>query len=334
MTRSGWEPSRRRLLVGGVSTIALSLAPVARPAKAAQKVRVMSNWMAESVQGGYYQALAAGLYEREGLDVDITMGGPQVNGMQLLTAGRADLLMGHAFRTLNAVEQGLPVIAVATCFQSDLQCIVAYDDVKRLSDLKGKKVLISTSSRTTFWPWLKAKYGMTDDQLSPYSLQSFLTNKDSAIAGLISDEPYEATTAGAKNLTSFLLAKEGYPPYGAPLLARLDFYKDNRDVVRRFVRATMEGWRDYIRDPAAANRAIRAANSEQSDGMLDYGLKTMREFNVLGGGDAATRGIGIMTDARWKETAEFMMEYGLLKKTMDWKAAYTTEFVEGLDIKI
>lgn len=334
MAVSGWTLSRRQLVVGGAVLTALSLVQTSWQAKAAQKVRVLSNWMAEAEQGGYYQALATGIYQREGLDVDLAMGGPQINGMQVVSAGRADLLMGHAFRTLNAVEQGLPVIAVATCFQSDLQCIVAYDDVKTLADLKGKKILISTSSRTTFWPWLKAKHGLTDDQLAPYSLQSFLANKNSALVGLISGEPYEAEEAGAKNITAFQLANEGYPPYGAPLLARLDFYKDNRDVVRRFVKATMEGWRDYIKDPTEGNKAIKAANSAQTDGMIDYGLKTMRELNALGGGDAATQGIGIMTDARWKATADFMMEYGLLKKTTDWKAAYTTEFVEGLNIKV
>jgi NitT/TauT family transport system substrate-binding protein len=53
---------------------------------------------------------------------------------------------------------------------------------------------------------------------------------------------------------------------------------------------------------------------------------------VLDGGDAATQGIGVMTEARWKKTYEYLVEAGLLKPDTDWKKAFTTEFVKDLKI--
>ncbi len=58
------------------------------------------------------------------------MGGPQVNGMQLLTAGQADLIMGYDFQVLSGVEKGLPVVTVAASFQKDLQGMLTHDDVE------------------------------------------------------------------------------------------------------------------------------------------------------------------------------------------------------------
>ena len=53
-------------------------------AMAADKITFLTSWYAQAEHGGFYQAKAAGLYEKAGLDVTIKMGGPQVNAMQLM----------------------------------------------------------------------------------------------------------------------------------------------------------------------------------------------------------------------------------------------------------
>ncbi len=62
----------------------------AAPAHAAEPFVYVTNWYAEAEHGGFYQALATGLYKQAGLDVTLKMGGPQVNMMQLMMAGQAD----------------------------------------------------------------------------------------------------------------------------------------------------------------------------------------------------------------------------------------------------
>src|SRR5580700_11924164 len=94
------------------ATLAVCLAT--RPASAADKVSFLTSWFAQAEHGGFYQAKAAGLYEKEGLDVTIKMGGPQVNGMQLLLGGETDLMMGYDLAVLKAIEQGLAVTTVGT----------------------------------------------------------------------------------------------------------------------------------------------------------------------------------------------------------------------------
>jgi ABC-type nitrate/sulfonate/bicarbonate transport system substrate-binding protein len=86
------------------------------PSRPWQRLRFLTSWFAQAEHGGFYQAQATGLYARAGLDVAIDMGGPQVNGMQLLSAGAADIIMGYDIQVLKAVEQGLPVVTIAACF--------------------------------------------------------------------------------------------------------------------------------------------------------------------------------------------------------------------------
>src|SRR4051812_10892578 len=65
-------------------------------AQAQEKFTYMTNWYAQAEHGGFYQAVATGIYKKYGLDVTIKMGGPQVNVMQLMAAGQADCIMGSS----------------------------------------------------------------------------------------------------------------------------------------------------------------------------------------------------------------------------------------------
>src|SRR6187402_1480658 len=69
---------------------------LAAGAQAQEKLTYMTNWYAQAEHGGFYQAVATGIYKKYGLDVTVKMGGPQVNIMQLMAAGQADCIMGSS----------------------------------------------------------------------------------------------------------------------------------------------------------------------------------------------------------------------------------------------
>src|SRR5579871_5402371 len=101
------------------------LAALAMPAAAATKITFVTDWKAQAEHGGFYQALAEGLYAKRGLDVKIIQGGPDVNVPQLLAGGAADFGMGsNSFIAMNIVKQGLPLKAVMAVFQKDPQVLM------------------------------------------------------------------------------------------------------------------------------------------------------------------------------------------------------------------
>ena len=305
----------------------------AASAQAPQKLVYLTNWYAQAEHGGFYQAVAEGIYRRHGLDVTIRMGGPQVNGLQLLLAGQVDLFMGFDIQTLLARQEGLPVVTVAATFQKDPAVLIAHPDVKRIEDLKGRPIFISAASNTTFWPWLVARYGFSDDQKRPYafSVQPFLVDKRSATQGYVTSEPFQVQQAGVKP-TVFLLADLGYPPYAQTVVATDAFLAKNGDAVRRFVRATAEGYKRYFAHPAAANALIKKENPQMTDELIAYGIRTMQAYGLVAGGDAAKQGLLTMTDARWKQTFDFMVGAGMLKPAFDHRKAYTLDVVREVKV--
>jgi NitT/TauT family transport system substrate-binding protein len=304
-------------------------------AVAADKVTFLSSWFAQAEHGGFYQAKATGLYEKAGLDVTLKMGGPQVNGMQLLLAGETDVMMGYDFQVLKMLEQGLSVVTIATSFQFDLQGMMTHDNVASLADLKDKTILVATPGRTTWWPWLKAKYKYTDEQTRPYTfnLQPFFADKNVVQQSYPSSEPFQAKLQGVP-VKFFHFARDGYPPYGTTMVATRSFVDKNPDVAARFVKASLEGWKSYLTDPAAGDVLIKADNPKMSDEQIAFGIEQLKALKVLDGGDAQTQGIGIITEARWKATYDYMVGAGLLKPEIDWRQGFTDRFVKGLKLSM
>lgn len=324
-------PLRRRTALGGLLGLAAPVLLRHRARAAAPiRLRFLTSWYPEAEHGGFFQAKAAGLYEKAGLDVTLQTGGPQMNGLQLLVSGGTDLLMGYDIQVLKSVAQGIPVVAIASSFQQDLQGMMTHDTVTSLAGLKGHRILISSSAHSTFWPWLRQRYGFTDSQTGPFTfdLQPFLLDPSMAVQAYATSEPFSARQSGAR-VNFFSFYEQGYPPYGNPIVTTRDLVARQPDAVGAFVHATMLGWRDYLRDPTQGNALIRSLNPRMAQDRIDFSLGQLRDRHTVTGGDAATRGIGVITEARWQKTAAFLVQNGLLPADADWRSAFTTRFVDA-----
>lgn len=299
---------------------------------AADSVVFGTDWRAQAEHGGFYQALARGFYKARGLSVTIRQGGPQINHAQLLAAGKVEFsLTSNSFIALNYVRENIPMVAVAAIFQKDPQVLIAHPGQGNdsLAALKGKPIFIGSDTRVGSWRFLKAKFGYTDDQIRPYtfSIAPFLIKKTSIQQGYLGSEPYLIERQGIKPVVH-LLADSGYQSYGALIQTSRKLATEKGNVVRAFVAASIEGWRDYLNgDPAPGNALIKADNPEMTDALLAYGRGKMNEYGVVESGDADKAGIGAMTAARWGGFFDQMSAQGLYPAGMKWRAAYTTAFL-------
>ena len=304
---------------------------------AQEKFVYMTNWYAEAEHGGFYQALTSGLYKKAGLDVTLKMGGPQVNGMQLLAAGQVDCFMGYDVQTMKAREQGIHAVTVGAAFQKDPQVMIGHPGVvDKFEDLKGKTILISGDANTNYWPWLKTTLGLSDSQVRPYTfnIQPFIADKNVVQQGYLSSEPYAIEKQAHFKPSVFLLSDHGWPPYSTTIVCMEDTVKKKPKAVAAFVKASMQGWKDYLEgDATAANAAIRKDNPNMTEDELANGIKLLKSSGMVFGGDAARLGVGIITDDRMKKTYDMMVAMKLLDPAkVDLKKVYTTEFVKDLKI--
>ena len=316
---------------------ALALLAGAAGVSAQEKFTYTTNWFAQAEHGGFYQAVATGLYRKEGLDVTIRMGGPQVNIMQLMAAGQTDCVMGYDVQTMKGWEQGIESLTVAAAFQKDPQVLIGHPGVtNKIEDLKGKTILISSAANTSYWPWLKTKYGLSDSQVRPYTfnIQPFIADKNIVQQGYLSSEPFAIEKEAKFKPNVFLMSDHGWPPYSTTIVCMAKTVREKPKAVAAFVKASMEGWKSYLKgDPSPANALIKRDNPNMTDDKIANGIKLLNETGMVFGGDAARLGIGVITDARMKETYDMLVAMKLLDPSkVDVRKTYTTEFVRDLKV--
>ncbi len=299
---------------------------------AAESVSFGTDWKAEAEHGGYYQAIATGLYRQHGLEVTLRQGGPQVNHAQLLAAGRLDFnLAPNSFGPLNLTAENIPMVAVAAIFQKDPSVLIAHPGRgnESLAALNGKPIMIGSDTRITSWAFLKSKFGYTDDQIRPYtfSVAPFLVDPNAVQQGYLSSEPFTIESQGVKPVV-LLLADAGYSSYGSLIQTSDKLVQEKPDLVQRFVDASVEGWYAYLYgDPTPANELIKRDNPEMTEALLAYGIAKIKEYGIVDSGDAKINGIGAMTEARWRDFFDTMATAGVYPKGLDFHKAYTLRFV-------
>ena len=319
----------------------LAAASAAAQAQALDKVRFGTNWVAEAEHGGFYQAVADGTYKKYGLDVTIVPGGPNVNNRILLPVGKLDFFMSaNSLQTFDAVAHNIPTVAVAASFQKDPQVLIARPNVKTLQDLKNLTLFVSKEGIVTYFQWLKADYGFNEKKVKPYTFnaQPFLADKNSAMEGYVTSEPYAIENQAHFKPSVFLLADHGFDSYSTLIETRRDLVEKRPDLVQRFVDASAIGWYNYLYgDSRPGNALIKKQNPEMTDDQLAYSIAKMKEDGIVDSGDTVKLGIGAMTDARWKSFYDKMVHAGVVKAGLDYKRGYTLQFVNkgvGVDLRV
>ena len=329
----------RRMVLRAAAGMALGgplLVPLARSprAQALDRVSFQTDWRAQAEHGGYYQAIAAGLYRKVGIECDLRQGGPSLNIGQLLLTGRVDMIMSSSFEAFTYVRERAPFQTIAAIFQKDPQVLIGHpgSGLDGFDKLKGRTLLIGNGGRVTYWPYLRKKYGLRDEQLRPYTfnMAPFLADKNAVQQGFLSSEPYSIAQALGQPPEVLLIADAGFSAYQTTIAISAKMAAEKKDLVQRFVEATLEGWAQYLRGgPAtdAANALIKQHNPDQTYARIVYAIKVLNERGIVFSGDALNGGIGAMSRARWRDFYDSMVDVDVLPKGLDVDRAYTLEFV-------
>ncbi len=326
--------------LGLIATLAIAVTGAA--ATAQDSVRFGTNWLAQAGHGGFYQAAADGTYAEHGLDVEIVMGGPQVNNRPLLAAGRLDFLMaGNLLLSFDSTRNEIPTQVVAAFFQRDPQILMAHaGEYGGWADLpSAPTVLISRDGQFSFWQWLTATQGFKDEQLRPYgfNLGQFLQDKATVQQGYATSEPLYAADAGA-DVEVYMLADYGWTTYSTTVETRTELVENNPDLVQRFVDASIIGWYNYLYgDRTAAYEMIMRDNPDATAESLEAQLNQMMVLEIVDSGGALDHGIGAMDMERVAGFLALAEEAGIIEAgTVDVNVAATDQFVNkgvGLDLR-
>jgi NitT/TauT family transport system substrate-binding protein len=330
-----------RALTAILLTMVIGLSP-GRAQTTLDKVSFGTNWVAEAEHGGFFQALADGTYQKFGLDVTIVPGGPNDNNRMLLIAGKLDFFMAaNTLMSFDAVANKVPVVTVAAIFQKDPQVLLTHPESKvaKLEDLKPLTLFVSKEGISSYFQWLKSEYGFSEEKVRPYTFnpQPFIVDKQSAMQGYVTSEPYAVEKIAGFKPGIILLADYGFNTYSTLIETRADLIDKKPDLVQRFVDASLIGWYNYLyRNNAAANAMIKKLNPEMTDALIGFSIARMKEYGIIDSGDALHDGIGAMTDARMANFFDKMVRAHVVRSDIDYRKAYTLRFINkgvGLDLR-
>ncbi|MSQ02884.1 MAG: hypothetical protein EXR71_13490 [Myxococcales bacterium] len=271
-------------------------------APALQKLALALNWYPEPEFGGFYDAALRGLYRDAGLDVTIVPGGPGAPVLELLAAGRSDVVLTGADDLLVRRAKGLDAVAVFAGFQdSPVGLLVHVPGPRRYEEVTGP---VAAEAGSPYQQFIWAKYGWEGKvELVPTTgtIAPFAANPQLAQQAYVTSEP---CLAEAQGLTvDFLAARDaGWNPYAS--LAVVRGADKNEPWVKRFVSASAKGWEHYLADPAVANAEIVRQNPEMGNGRIDCVVSRQRSF-VLGNGT-----LGKVDGARFDELAAALTSIG------------------------
>jgi NitT/TauT family transport system substrate-binding protein len=299
---------------------------------AGEPLSFIMNWRAQGEYGGFYQALVKGYYSACGVDMTIRQGGAGIDNAQLLTGGAVDAaLITQNDGVMRMNQAGFAARAVMAAFQSLPSTLDVHPDsgIEKIEDMRGHPIMLSAGNRNTMWPFLKEKYGFTDDQLRPFTGQfaPFLTDKTAVVQDFVTNGPFIVKRDGGIDVKFFLLADYGYQPYSSIVTVSQKLIAAKPKAVQCLVEASRKGWIDFLKDPQPAFAEIQKEAPENTIGLLTYTYDTMKKYHLVENAETAKLGLGAMTDARWRSHFDMLVANKLFPADFDYKSSYTLQFL-------
>ncbi len=290
-------------------------------------VRLQLDWYPQPEHGGFYAALENGYYREEGLDVTILPLGAYGSGLQMVAAGRADFGLGSSDQILEAVSNGLPLLAIGATMQHDPQALMVHTDspVHSFADLDGHTVAVEPGA--VWFRFLVQKYHLRNVREIPatLSIASFLADPAYIQQIFVTSEPYFVTHAGA-GCRTLLISDAGYDPYRVFFTSR-NFLARHPQAVAGFVRASIRGWRTYLDNPAPTNALLQRLNPALNPDQMNFTVQALRQGGFITGSATDGSQIGFMRAARWQQLADQLRQLAVIPRSVDPATAYTLQFV-------
>jgi NitT/TauT family transport system substrate-binding protein len=289
------------------------------------------SWRAQAEAGGFFEAVEKGYYRDCGVNLVIRQGGNGIASDQLLPTGAVDLAMiATSDGVLRMNQAGFKARAIFASLQHSPLGIDVHAESGITSpwEMRKSAMYIASSSRNTWWQFLKVRYGLSDEQLRAYSGQHapFITDPHAVMQNAVTNGGYVLGKEAGVKVRSFLLSDLGYDQYGGVMTAPQTLIDARPDAVRCLATASRRGWNDYLKDPKIGFAAIARMAPENTPDLMAYSYAVMRERHLVENADTQAAGVGAMTEARWRRIFEVGVEAKLFPATLDYHQGYTSAY--------
>jgi ABC-type nitrate/sulfonate/bicarbonate transport system substrate-binding protein len=300
-------------------------------ALAAQKVTYVMSWIPDARWAPEIVAKYRGYFKAAGLDVALKWVKGSRNAGKTVATGAAEFGAPTAGVVLTGREKGLPLVSV---LQTNRKTQISFVSLKKSGikspkDFYGKKVGVQRGSAT--WVGflaLTGKYGIDIDKLNKinvgFGLKPLLTGMVDVRPAYIANEVVQAKMKGI-DLNVIWISDHGIEQIGNGTATNETFLKSNPKAVRSFVQASIKGWKHSVKDPDDALKAILQHKPDHDPAFQKQALVIIQEkISVAPKGHPW----GWSVHEEWQTTHDNLVEYGVIKKPLDVRKAYTNQFIK------
>jgi len=287
-----------------------------------QTASILMNYFAQAEQGGYWDAMQNQYAKRQGITLTVQQGGPGIQTIPQVAAGKADFGIANADEVMVARKNGLPIVAVASAYDTNLFCLMSHKSlgITSFAQLNGQQV---ARRPAPYFDYLKSHFKLDDVKEINFtgSLADFKRNDKLIQQCFVTSDVYNIGKEGI-DVNVLSIAKDGgYNPYGLVLFSTDKTIKENPGLVGAVVSSSIKGWKNFLADPADAKTAVVAANPDADPDTFDAAAKTIKDGNYLGSS------IGTMTVERWTTLRDQLASIGQIPADFNPTSAYTNDFL-------
>jgi ABC-type nitrate/sulfonate/bicarbonate transport system substrate-binding protein len=293
--------TRRRLLSAtGAALAAGAVGWPATRARAATPVALQLSWLHSVQFGGSYIAQSRGYWADLGLEVTLNPGGPNAPVEPPVVSGQALVGISAADYTAAAVAEGAPFRILAVAMQKNPFAIASLpaNPVATPADLVGKRIGMALANT----PVLQALCTLNGVDIA--GIEIVPTQYDAAplVSGQVdcllcweTDLPVAMSQNGIENRT-MLMADHGYAVHSQTYIATTDSIANRRADLVALLKGEVQGWNDYLTDPAAAAALTVAAYPDQGLDLPTQVMQAERQVPLMFSDLTAQNGFGWFTD--------------------------------------
>ncbi|RVT90082.1 hypothetical protein EOD42_23930 [Rhodovarius crocodyli] len=331
--------TRRSLTRRSLPALALLPAPFAPALAQRRTIRLMLDWTPQGYHSAWFLAAERGFFAREGLDVQIQRGFGSGDVITKVAGGAADIGFGDpgAAVKFNADNPSKALVNVFQYFDRTLAgCVtLARTGIEKPADLVGKRIAAppGDSGRVLFPAFARAN-GFAPDAVTwvnvapPLREPMLYRGEADAITAFISGAYFGLRSLGANtaDIRMFRYNDHGVDIYGNGLVLTQELAAREPEMVRAFVRATVAGVKEVLRDPAAAVAAVRAREQLADVPLEDERMRFIFREVVLTPA-VARHGVGHVDPARSEAMVRLMAQAFDVASPAPWQALMRTEFL-------
>jgi len=282
-------------------------------AQAAEKMTIFLDWFANPDHAPLFVAEEQGFFEEAGLEVKLVGPADPADPPKLVAAGKADIAITYEPDFIEQVDQGLPLVRIATLIDKPLACVAVLKDssINKPGDLKGQSIGYSTGSITDIiLKTMLEKNGVHLNDVNMINIhydltQALLSKKIKAVTGMMRTFEVIQMELAGHPARIFLPEQNGVPTYSELILV---VNKNNIHDPRlpRFIAALQKGV-DYLqKNPEESWKLFVKSHPELNDTLnqrawfatLPYFARKPAEYNAV----------------EWMAFATFMQKNGVIKQ--------------------